>query len=129
MNFVSWIISLRTMKKALIFSLIILNFFSSSVIAKTESYSKTEVKVNDMEVRVESDQPGILDVRVEDEKVEIRASEGMTPTIFISSEKIQPTIIKKVVQEKKESLGEKYETILDWLKDFVTSIFNSFFRR
>ena len=117
------------MKKAFIFSLIILSFFSSSVMAKTKSYSKTETKVNDLEVRVETNQPGVLDVRVENEKVEIRTSEGITPTIFISNEKIAPTIVKKVVQEKKESAGEKYETILGWLKDFIISIFDSIFRR
>ena len=79
------------MIKKILFTLVILIAFPSFLFAKTQSRSKTVTKVDDLEVRVESNQPGEIDLKVENEKVEIKTSKNLTPTIFINR-KITPTV-------------------------------------
>lgn len=107
--------------------------FPSFVLAKAQSKSKVVSKVDGLEVRVESDQPGTVIVENNNGKVKIKTSQGITPTIFISDKKITPTIVEIVPQEEGKVEQKKYfqerKTVLGWIKNFLSSILNFLFSR
>ena len=121
------------MIKLTLFALFILIFVPSLVFAKAQSKTKVVSKVNGLEARVESDQPGEVDLRVENGEVEIRVSKGLTPTIFISDKKITPTIFEVTPEVKKEIEQKEYfqerKRVLEWIKTLFSSIFDFLFRR
>lgn len=71
-------------------------FLASSSVARVKSQVETEgsgenvkvetniyTKANETEAKVSSNQPGEISVKVENGKVDIRASQGVTPTVII----------------------------------------------
>lgn len=124
--------------------LVISNINSSSTQVKNYVKSETtgdnasvetniNTKVNQTETTVKTNQPGEVEVKVNNDKVEVKTSKGVMPTIIIDSGQITPIRgeIKidesKIEKEQVRQDRSEFKVYL-FLKDFFKNIFNLFHR-
>jgi len=100
--------------------------------AKTES--RVSTTVNGQNVTVETDQPGSVEVKNINGKVEIKTSAGITPTIIITGVPTQNVEVKE--KEQKESpmtfseiINNRTSSIYSYLKGFFKRVFGSFLKK
>jgi len=85
-------------------------------------------------VTVETDQPGSVEVKNINGKVEIKTSAGITPTIIITGVPTQNVEVKE--KEQKESpmtfseiINNRTSSIYSYLKGFFKRVFGSFLKK
>lgn len=93
--------------------------------AKVETNINT--KVNETETSVKVNQPGEVEVKVKNEKVEIKTSKGITPTIIISGIPTQNIKIEEKVNQVNQIKPEEIiSPIVNFIKEFFKKIFDFF---
>ena len=123
----------------LILPLIVSNVFASTAKSKTETEvfgtnnvvvsSSAETIVNGKRVKVESNQPGSIELEMKDDQVKIKTSKNITPTVFISPETnlfISNDEIKPVSQLGKNQIVQLPGKMIAFFKNFLNRIFRIF---
>lgn len=100
--------------------------------ARTESSVSTTV--NGENVTVKTDQPGSVEVKNIDGKVEIKTSAGITPTIIITGVPTQNVEVKEKEQKESpmtfsETINNRTSSIYSFIKGFFKRVFRSFLRK
>jgi len=100
--------------------------------ARTESSVSTTV--NGGNVTVKTDQPGSVEVKNIDGKVEIKTSDGITPTIIITGVPTQNIKIGETEQLASstafsKTINNRTSSIYSFLKGLFTRVFGSFLRK
>lgn len=99
--------------------------------------SNVSTTINGENVTVKTDQPGSVEVKNIDGKVEIKTSEGITPTIVVTG--VPTDIVKqeiKIEEEKSASptafskiMNKQTRSIYSFFKGFFIRVFKPFFRK
>lgn len=100
--------------------------------ARTESSVSTTV--NGENVTVKTDQPGSVEVKNINGKVEIKTSAGITPTIIITGVPTQNVEVKEKEQKESpmtfsETINNRTSSIYSFIKGFFKRVFRSFLRK
>lgn len=100
--------------------------------ARTESSVSTTV--NGENVTVKTDQPGSVEVKNVDGKVEIKTSSGITPTIIITNVPTQNVEVKEKEQKENlttfnEIINNRTSSIYSFIKGFFKRVFGSFLKK
>ena len=113
------------------------NQSSATVEGEGKVESKIKTEVNGQSVEVQINQPGSVEVKNINGKVEIKTSEGMTPTVTtnvptdVSAKNVE---IEKTDKEEFSSsfhnrLNKRTQTIYLFIKGLFQKVFSSFLRK
>lgn len=109
------------------------NYVKSEAGGNSKVESRATTNVNGQKTEVSTNQPGEVELKVYDGRVEIKTSEGVTPTVIIGQEESPASLstggFKGEKEAQENSEPEKIGVRISFfLKDLLKNIFNFFHR-